>query len=50
MFPGVSGGDAVALGPGHLFRVFSGDIPWSLACDWLNSDSELVDLVTKAYR
>ncbi|XP_071963910.1 pecanex-like protein 4 [Antedon mediterranea] len=47
---GLSGVDFVSRGPMHVFKVFSGDIPWSLSLDWLSQDEELFNLVIKAYR
>ena len=46
-FPGSS---AVAAGPGHVQKVYSGDVPWSTHVDWLEKETELNSLILKAYR
>ena len=46
-FPGSSG---VEAGPGHVFKVYSGDLPWSTYLDWLDKNADLKLLVLKAYR
>lgn len=47
---GFPGSSVVAAGPGHVYKVYSGDIPWSMNLDWLEKDAELKSLVLKAYR
>lgn len=47
---GFPGSSAVAAGPGHVYKVYTGDIPWSLYLDWLEKEAELKSLVLKAYR
>ncbi|XP_066244369.1 pecanex-like protein 4 isoform X2 [Saccopteryx leptura] len=36
--------------PGHILRVYSGVLPWSLALDWLTEKPELFQLALKAFR
>lgn len=47
---GFPGSSAVAAGPGHVHKVYTGDVPWSLYVDWLEKEAELKSLVLKAYR
>lgn len=42
--------DTVAPSPGHLLRVYSGVLPWSVALNWLTEKPELYQLVLKAFR
>lgn len=36
--------------PGHILRVYSGVLPWSLALDWLTEKPELFQLALEAFR
>lgn len=36
--------------PGHILRVYSGVLPWSVALDWLTEKPELFQLTLKAFR
>ena len=47
---GFPGSSAAAAGPGHVHKVYSGDLPWSMNLDWLDKDAELKSLVLRAYR
>ena len=47
---GFPGSSATAAGPGHVHKVYSGNIPWSMNLDWLEKDTQLKSLVLKAYR
>ncbi|XP_070577011.1 pecanex-like protein 4 [Ptychodera flava] len=47
---GVGGTDAVSMGASHVYKVYTGDVPWSPSLEWLNEDEELLQLVLKAYR
>ncbi|XP_078350491.1 pecanex-like protein 4 [Oculina patagonica] len=47
---GFPGSSAVAAGPGHVHKVYTGDVPWSMYVDWLEKEAELKSLVLKAYR
>ncbi|XP_071796734.1 pecanex-like protein 4 isoform X1 [Asterias amurensis] len=47
---GLSGLDLVSAGASHVYKVYSGDVPWSSHLDWLKEDEELYTLVIKAYR
>ncbi|XP_077997388.1 pecanex-like protein 4 [Glandiceps talaboti] len=47
---GLGGGNAVAMGASHVYKVYTGDVPWSPSLEWLNDDTELLQLVLKAYR
>ncbi|XP_002735175.1 pecanex-like protein 4 [Saccoglossus kowalevskii] len=47
---GLTGTDAVSMGASHVYRTYTGDVPWSPSLDWLTEDSELLELVLKAYR
>ncbi|XP_007902018.1 pecanex-like protein 4 [Callorhinchus milii] len=44
------GSDFINPGPNHVFKVYSGDIPWSLGLDWLTEKPELFTLTLKAFR
>ncbi|XP_072617783.1 pecanex-like protein 4 isoform X3 [Vulpes vulpes] len=44
------GVDNMVPSPGHLLRVYSGVLPWSLALDWLTEKPELFQLALKAFR
>ena len=50
IYLGLSGSSVVGAGPGHLFKVYSGEIPWSPSSEWITQDSELKQLVISAYR
>lgn len=43
-------GSVLSAGPSHINRVFQDRIPWSPELDLLEQDSELKQLVLKAYR
>ena len=47
---GFPGSSAVAAGPGHVHKVYTGDVPWSMHVDWLEKEAELKSLILKAYR
>ena len=47
---GFPGSTAVAAGPGHVHKVYTGDVPWSMHVDWLEKEAELKSLILKAYR
>ena len=47
---GLSGLDIVSAGASHVYKVYSGNVPWSTHLDWLKEDDELFALVIKAYR
>ena len=47
---GLNGDDVVSMGPNHVYKVYTGDIPWSIASDWLTEDKELYRIVVQAYR
>ncbi|XP_047591593.1 pecanex-like protein 4 isoform X1 [Lutra lutra] len=44
------GVDSMVPSPGHILRVYSGVLPWSLALDWLTEKPELFQLALKAFR
>ncbi|XP_040082263.1 pecanex-like protein 4 isoform X2 [Oryx dammah] len=44
------GGDNTIPSPGHILRVYSGVLPWSLALDWLTEKPDLFQLALKAFR
>ncbi|XP_045864684.1 pecanex-like protein 4 isoform X2 [Meles meles] len=44
------GVDNMVPSPGHILRVYSGVLPWSLALDWLTEKPELFQLALKAFR
>ncbi|XP_029806291.1 pecanex-like protein 4 [Suricata suricatta] len=44
------GVDTMVPSPGHILRVYSGVLPWSLALDWLTEKPELFQLALKAFR
>ncbi|XFG04139.1 hypothetical protein AB1E19_007763 [Capra hircus] len=44
------GGDNMIPSPGHILRVYSGVLPWSLALDWLIEKPDLFQLALKAFR
>ena len=46
-FPGSSG---VAADPGHVHKVYTGDVPWSVYVDWLEKEVEPKSLILKGYR
>ena len=47
---GLDGMSAVGAGASHVYKVYSGDIPWSMNQEWLTSDEELHLIVLQAYR
>ena len=47
---GLGGVSAVGAGANHVYKVYTGDIPWSMGLDWLTSDEELHSIVLQAYR
>ena len=47
---GFPGSFAVAAGPGHVHKVYTGDVPWSMYVDWLETEADLKSLILKAYR
>uniref|UniRef100_A0A9L0R172 Pecanex-like protein n=1 Tax=Equus caballus TaxID=9796 RepID=A0A9L0R172_HORSE len=44
------GVDNMVPSPGHILRVYSGVLPWSLSLDWLTEKPELFQLALKAFR
>ncbi|XP_048393247.1 pecanex-like protein 4 [Stegostoma tigrinum] len=44
------GTDSTIPSPNQVFKVYSGDIPWSLGLDWLTQKPELLALALKAFR
>ncbi|XP_051881666.1 pecanex-like protein 4 isoform X2 [Pristis pectinata] len=44
------GTDSIIPSPNQIFKVYSGDIPWSLGLDWLTQKPELLTLALKAFR
>uniref|UniRef100_A0A4W2FGF5 Pecanex-like protein n=1 Tax=Bos indicus x Bos taurus TaxID=30522 RepID=A0A4W2FGF5_BOBOX len=44
------GVDNMIPSPGHILRVYSGVLPWSLALDWLTEKPDLFQLALKAFR
>ncbi|XP_015105261.1 pecanex-like protein 4 isoform X1 [Vicugna pacos] len=44
------GVDNMIPSPGHILRVYSGVLPWSVALDWLTEKPELFQLALKAFR
>ncbi|XP_004681876.1 PREDICTED: pecanex-like protein 4 [Condylura cristata] len=42
--------DNMVPSPGHILRVYSGILPWSVALDWLTEKPELFQLTLKAFR
>ncbi|XP_071482865.1 pecanex-like protein 4 [Diadema antillarum] len=47
---GLTGVSAVGAGANHVYKIYTGDIPWSINLDWLTEDKELHDIVLKAFR
>ena len=47
---GYPGSSAQEAGPGHEYKTYNGQIPWSLHQEWISNDSVLKDLVIRAYR
>ena len=39
---GFPGSSAVAAGPGHVHKVYTGDVPWSMHVDWLERRPSLI--------
>ncbi|XP_072895655.1 pecanex-like protein 4 [Hemitrygon akajei] len=44
------GTDSTIPSPNQVFKLYSGDIPWSLGSDWLTQKPELLTLALKAFR
>ncbi|XP_072127348.1 pecanex-like protein 4 isoform X1 [Mobula birostris] len=44
------GTDCTIPSPNQIFKLYSGDIPWSLGLDWLTQKPELLTLALKAFR
>ncbi|XP_072424488.1 pecanex-like protein 4 [Chiloscyllium punctatum] len=44
------GTDSTIPSPNQVFKVYSGDIPWSFGLDWLTQKPELFTLALKAFR
>ncbi|XP_074662137.1 pecanex-like protein 4 [Tubulanus polymorphus] len=42
--------DPAVLGPSHVYKVYSGEVPWSIASEWITDDADLRRLVLKSYR
>ncbi|KAM8807238.1 pecanex-like protein 4 [Eudromia elegans] len=47
---GLFGLDNTVPAPSHVFRAYTGGIPWSVGLDWLTSKPELFQLTLKAFR
>ena len=47
---GSPGSSAVASGPGHVHKVYTGDVPLSMYVNWLEKEADLKFLILKAYR
>ncbi|NXX95095.1 PCX4 protein, partial [Centropus bengalensis] len=47
---GLFGLDNTVPAPSHVFRAYTGRIPWSVGLDWLTSKPELFQLALKAFR
>ncbi|NWW18548.1 PCX4 protein, partial [Falcunculus frontatus] len=49
-FFGLFGLDNAVPAPSHVFRAYTGGIPWSAGLDWLTGKPELFQLALKAFR
>ncbi|NXH10161.1 PCX4 protein, partial [Bucco capensis] len=47
---GLFGLDNSVPAPSHVFRAYTGGIPWSVGLDWLTGQPELFQLALKAFR
>ncbi|XP_014454263.2 pecanex-like protein 4 [Alligator mississippiensis] len=47
---GLFGLDSTVPAPSHVFRAYTGGIPWSVGLDWLTGKPELFQLALKAFR
>ncbi|XP_064009585.1 pecanex-like protein 4 isoform X2 [Pogoniulus pusillus] len=47
---GLFGLDNAVPAPSHVFRAYTGGIPWSVGLEWLTSKPELFQLALKAFR
>ncbi|NXU79445.1 PCX4 protein, partial [Oreotrochilus melanogaster] len=47
---GLFGLDNTVPAPSHVFRAYTGGIPWSVGLDWLTGKPELFQLTLKAFR
>ncbi|NXF08862.1 PCX4 protein, partial [Smithornis capensis] len=47
---GLFGLDNAVPAPSHVFRAYTGGIPWSVGLDWLTDKPELFQLALKAFR
>ncbi|KAM6274521.1 pecanex-like protein 4 isoform 2-T2 [Porphyrio hochstetteri] len=47
---GLFGLDNTVPAPSHVFRAYTGGIPWSVGLDWLTGKPELFQLALKAFR
>lgn len=47
---GLFGLDNAVPAPSHVFRAYTGGVPWSVGLDWLTSKPELFQLALKAFR
>ena len=47
---GLGGVDLVQLDTSHFYKMYNGEIPWSMASSWITDDKELLSVVTMAYR
>ncbi|NXG04209.1 PCX4 protein, partial [Sakesphorus luctuosus] len=47
---GLFGLDNTVPAPSHVFRAYTGGIPWSVGLDWLSDKPELFQLALKAFR
>ncbi|XP_076042751.1 pecanex-like protein 4 [Oratosquilla oratoria] len=46
----IHGSDGLAPTPPQVYKTYNGEIPWSMALDWLTNRTALYQLVMKAYR
>ncbi|XP_041131073.1 pecanex-like protein 4 isoform X3 [Polyodon spathula] len=44
------GAESTVLSPSYVYRVYCGDVPWTVGLDWLTGKPELFQLVLKAFR
>ncbi|XP_026525962.1 pecanex-like protein 4 [Notechis scutatus] len=42
--------DDTVVSPGHIFRAYNGNLPWSVCLDWLIGNQELYQLTLKTFR
>ncbi|XP_041122845.1 pecanex-like protein 4 isoform X2 [Polyodon spathula] len=44
------GAESTVLSPSYVYKVYCGDVPWTVGLDWLTGKPELFQLVLKAFR